>query len=552
MIQKFLQISMSRMVKFFNRPFWWSLLSGLLFALSWYEELPSITVFFGFVPLFYVVDKLFEEERGFWPVMLYSFVAFIVWNVLATWWIWNATSFGALFAFISTSFLMTLVMAGYYFIRKHAGKTVGMYGFIALWLSYEYFSHNFDLAWPWLCLGNSLGNHAWLIQWYEYTGVLCGSLWILAVNFFISGLVDSWRNRIYGRIYWYVIDLLILIVLPVSISLYKYTHYTEEFNPVNVVVIQPNIDPYNEKFDGLTNTQQQDIMLNLAQQFVDRSTNYVVCPETAIDDRLWEHELQTNRSIARIKSFIDKNPNVMWVSGMTSMKLFLEKDTIPPTARKYPYEDGYCYDRYNSALQIDSAFRLPVYHKSKLVAGVEMMPFPKYLKFIEKFAIDMGGITGSLGTQPYRGVFKSVNGKWGVGPIICYESVFGEYVSDYIKNGASMLFVITNDGWWGNTPGYHQHLTYSRIRAIEMRRSIARSANTGVSALINQRGDVVDSLGWWKRGAIVGTINANAKITYYAKNGDYIGRIAVFVMLLAFAVAMASRFRRGKLKLLKK
>ena len=176
------------------------------------------------------------------------------------------------------------------------------------------------------------------------------------------------------------------------------------------------------------------------------------------------------------------------------------------------------------------------------------MPYPQYMRFLEEYSVDLGGITGSLGFQPNRGVFKSSNGEYGVGPIICYESVFGEYVSDYVKNGANLLFVITNDGWWGDTPGYVQHLTFSRIRAIEMRRSIARSANTGISAIINQRGDIVESLGWWKRGTISGTINANNKLTYYAKNGDYIGRLSAFMALLAFAVAFSRFFRRDKSK----
>ncbi|MGE0076998.1 MAG: apolipoprotein N-acyltransferase [Bacteroidales bacterium] len=534
------------MIKFFSKPLFLSILSGLFLALSWYECLPSITVFFGFVPLFLAIDKMFEHGDGFWRILRFSFIAFFVWSLASTWWIYKATFGGAVVEFAITAFLMTLVIAGYYFIRKYAGKTLGMFGFITLWITYEQFFHNSEIAWPWLTLGNSLGNHAWLIQWYDYTGVLGGSLWILAVNFFVSGLVNSWRQRIYGRIYWYVIDLLILVILPISISLYKYTKYSETKNPASVVVVQPNIDPYNEKFKGLTNEQQQDIMLNLANQYVDSTTDYVVCPESAIDDRLWEDKLSRNRSILRIENFVKSNPRVMWITGIISMKLFMPDDTIPPTARKLSGKSGKYVNTYNTALQVDSSLVFQIYHKSKLVVGVEMMPYPEYLKYLEKFSIDLGGFVGGFGTQPDRGVFKSPDERFGVGPIICYESVFGEYVSDYVKNGANLLFVITNDGWWGDTPGYVQHLSYSRIRAIEMRRSIARSANTGISALINQRGDVIDSLGWWKRGAVKGTINANDNLTYYAKNGDYIGRLSTFLAVLAFAVALSKYLRRDK------
>ncbi|MCB8963491.1 MAG: apolipoprotein N-acyltransferase [Bacteroidales bacterium] len=545
------------MLRVLSRPLFLSILSGVLLALSWYESVPSVTVFFGFVPLFYVVNQLISGQRAFWRVMFYSFIAFFTWNLGSTWWICQATAAGGVAAFVITALLMTLVMAGYYFIRKHAGASVGMFGFVALWISYEYFFHNSEIAWPWLTLGNGIGNHVWLIQWYEYTGVLCGSLWILSVNFFISGLFISWQQKIYGRILWYVVDLLILLVLPVAISLYRYSHYQEEGTPANIAVIQPNIDPYNEKFNGLSNKQQVSIMLDLAQHAVDSTTDYVVCPESAIDDRIWIHNLPKNPSITRIRTFVQQHPRVKWITGVISMREFAPGDSVPPTARKFRGRKGGYYNAYNSAIQVDTTDSLPLYHKSKLVVGVEMMPYPQYVKFLEKFSIDLGGFVGSFGTQPDRGVFPSSDGRFGIGPIICYESVFGEYVSDYVKNGANLLFVITNDGWWGNTPGYMQHLTYSRIRAIEMRRSIARSANTGISALINQRGDVVYSLGWWERGAVSGTVCASNKLTYYARKGDYIGSIAVAFMLVIFGVAcynwlVPGKHRRIRLEYLRK
>ncbi|HPN23229.1 MAG TPA: hypothetical protein PK758_15120, partial [Tenuifilaceae bacterium] len=273
------------MLKFFNRPIFLGILSGLLLALSWYESLPSITVFFGFVPFLLALDRLFDNNSGFWKVIFVSFVTFFTWAALSVWWIYNATLFGAIAAFLITAFMMTLVMAGYYFIRKHAGRTVAMFGFVTLWVAYEQFFHNSEIAWPWLSLGNGIGNHTWLIQWYEYTGILGGSLWILVINFFVLGFFTAWREKNYGRIYWYSIDLAIIVLVPTIISLAIFYKYEERPNPVNVVVVQPNIDPYNEKFSGLTNEQQQEIILNLAKQSVDSTTDYVVCPETAIDDR---------------------------------------------------------------------------------------------------------------------------------------------------------------------------------------------------------------------------------------------------------------------------
>jgi apolipoprotein N-acyltransferase len=149
---------------------------------------------------------------------------------------------------------------------------------------------------------------------------------------------------------------------------------------------------------------------------------------------------------------------------------------------------------------------IQIYHKSKLVPGVEKMPWPAVFKYIEKFAIDLGGISGSLGMQEERVAFFTQDKKFAAGPIVCYESVYGEYVGEYVKKGANFLAIITNDGWWGDTPGYRQHLQYGALRAIETRRSIVRSANTGITATINQKGEIENKTLWWKEAAIKTTL----------------------------------------------
>jgi len=145
----------------------------------------------------------------------------------------------------------------------------------------------------------------------------------------------------------------------------------------------------------------------------------------------------------------------------------------------------------------------------------------------------LGGTVGTLGVDsaqiPFTGR-KNLK----VAPVICYESAYGEFVSHSVRNGANMIFVITNDGWWGNTPGYRQHFLFSRLRAIETRRSVARSANTGISGFINQRGDVSQATKYWVPAAIRQTINANDVLTFYVKHGDYLARISVIGALLSF------------------
>ena len=112
-----------------------------------------------------------------------------------------------------------------------------------------------------------------------------------------------------------------------------------------------------------------------------------------------------------------------------------------------------------------------------------------------------------------------------------------------MKKGAELIFIITNDGWWKNTPGYKQHMSFARLRAIETRRSIARSANTGISCFISQRGDVSQPTPWWQEAAISGSINANSELTFYVKHGDYIARVALFLSVLLVLLLVVKRFR---------
>jgi apolipoprotein N-acyltransferase len=152
---------------------------------------------------------------------------------------------------------------------------------------------------------------------------------------------------------------------------------------------------------------------------------------------------------------------------------------------------------------------------------------------------------GSFATQQEREIFVAPDSVK-VGTAICYESVYGDYYREYVLNGAQVMSIITNDGWWGDTPGYRQHLSYASLRAIETRRSIARSANTGISAFINQRGEVIASNEWWKPASLTESLPLNNELTIFVRHGDIIGRVAQFLFVLLVLMSLARTLgRRG-------
>jgi apolipoprotein N-acyltransferase len=201
------------------------------------------------------------------------------------------------------------------------------------------------------------------------------------------------------------------------------------------------------------------------------------------------------------------------------------------------------YEIYNTGYQLNTVGLSAPYHKSKLVVAAEQMPFRWLLQpLLGKIIVDLGGMTGTHGTQEERSLFTSTTGKIKSAPIICWENEFGDYVTGYTRNGANLFLNITNDGWWGDTDGHRQHMHYARLRAVENRRAVARSANTGISCFINQRGDVLQPQPWAADGAIRQTLYANQELTFYAKNGDVIGRIALFLSALILLVATVQGF----------
>lgn len=517
-----------------------SVLSGLLLIPAWYEWGHGLILMVAFIPLFVIEDYLDRHKKQNHPfrAFLLALPAFFIWNAASTWWIFNATAVGMAIAVLANTLLMSAVFWVFHITKRKTGRNIGYFAFIVYWLAFEHFYFNAELAWPWMTLGHGFNYHVRFIQWYDSTGVLGGSLWILLSNILLFASYRSWlakkKNREFAGI---LILFLVVLIVPVIISFIKYYSYNEKINPKQVVVLQPNIDPY-QKF--ISDPYEQTlIQLELAANYTDSSTDYIVGPETSINNSIWLHQMESVPDIRLIRAFLRYYPKVKYVVGAQCYERVFGKDTLSSTVKRITGSPVY-YESYNAALQLDSTPQVQVYFKSELVVGVEKMPYQKYLRFLNKLIIRLGGTTRGWSTQEEREVFFSPQDSTGIAPVICWESVFGEYLNDYILKGANFIFVITNDGWWGDTPGYRQHNALSRVRAIETRRSIARSANTGISCFIDQRGDIIKKLGWWERGALKATINANDKITFYVKNGDYIGRISRFFSLIVILYLITS------------
>jgi len=433
---------------------------------------------------------------------------------------------------------------------------LGYVGLVVFWLGFEYLHMHWDINWPWLNLGNVFANNTWLIQWYEYTGSPGGSLWILVSNILVFHIWKDFKNTevTKGQRKWKVIKLGAWMVIPAIWSLIIYSSTENVGVKTKTVALQPNVDPYDEKFEIDPIIQLED-MLDLTEEFLDEEVKLILFPETALLESArmyqrkgelvlvgpWEGNYENTETVKALRRLLDKFPEVTVIAGISDKKHLESEEELTPTARYYASMDVF-YDSYNSLIMLSNDKPIQYYRKSKLVPGVESVPFGSLMKKIEGFALDLGGTTGSLGTQKERTNFK-VDGHQ-LGSMVCYESVFGEFVSEFVKNGAEALSISTNDSWWQESPGYKQLLAYARLRAIENRRTIIRSANTGITCYIDQRGNIVDRSEWWVKTALVGEIQWNSELTFYTRHGDFISRIACLLAVIIFLYS----FVKGKQK----
>ncbi|HEY0030673.1 MAG TPA: apolipoprotein N-acyltransferase [Bacteroidia bacterium] len=516
-----------------------SLLSGVLLSFSWFPNGLLPLLFIAFIPLL-MVENVISQHPQQYKVSLFlcSYLTFFTWNILTTWWLKNASIGGAVMAIFLNALIMAFFFSLFHRVKKRIGKWSGVL-FICFWVGFEYIHINWDLSWSWLTIGNAFANVPDIVQWYEYTGVLGGSTWVLLINVLIFTLILNFKRYSSKIKMRFAALLLCLLIIPLIISFFvgrSATRFDE--GSVKTVIIQPNIDPYNEKF--FDSFEEQLVkMLSLAAPEVDSTTEYLIFPETALTESIWEESLGESRSLQILSDFLKKYPRLKIVAGATTLKSFSSSEELSETARKSG--DGY-YDIFNTAIQLDSSKTIQIYHKSKLVPGVETMPLQFIFKHFESLAIDLGGTVGSQGIQKERAVLASSDERMKAAPVICYESIFGEYVTEYVKNGANFIAIITNDGWWGDTPGYKQHLQYGRLRAIENRRWIARSANTGVSCFITPSGKILQATDYWVPAVIVGNIGLNNELTFYSKFGDYLGRIAMYTAFLLLIYSLLIRF----------
>ena len=358
---------------FMKQKLLYTLLSALLLTVGWYGG-GGFTMLVALLPLLEISRGYGSSARDWWRMAGWAALAFVLWNVATIWWVWIAAPIGPIVATIFSTFWNLVAFMLYHYVSKRAHKAVAYTLLVSSWIFTEYCYISAEvLSFPWLTLGNGFSGDVWAVQWYEFTGNLGGSLWVLLSNI---AIFEAWHNR--SR--WSVVRAGVVVLLPIAVSLAMYWSYKPSERLVKVSVLQPNVDCYEEKFSDNAVWQMQ----NIGDLFssVPRDTRVVVLPETALPERLNDDKPLQSGNILTLRELVEEQcADAMVVAGASTIK-FYPKGVVPSeTARR---GDGYYYDFYNSAVAVNSDSDSNLHHKMRLVIGVESMPFTNILnKFVD-------------------------------------------------------------------------------------------------------------------------------------------------------------------------
>ena len=526
----------------------------VLMSLPWLVPHCGWTALFGLVPLL-IMERLATQRqvKHFW---WWHYGTFVAWNAVTTWWVCMATAGGGIFAVLANALQMSLIFGAFRWVKRRSRGILPYLFLAAAWIAWErFYLTSAQISWPWLVLGNAFAGTTGLVQWYSVLGSLGGSLWVWAANLSVFGLMvalsdgrmAAWNAKARAAAF---AGAVLAVFGPMVWSACLCRDWPMQ-DGMEVVIGQPNLDPY-EKFESLSQEQQDARLLGLLDGEVPAEGPVLVMgPETFTGSFMLD-DVPSQPTFRHIQGWLKEHRGATFLFGASAYdrQVGFSAPHIQAYQGQEVLVDGkkarLWYTSHNSALVTDTTGLWHTYHKSKLVVGVEMTPYPRLFVPLEN-ALLGGPVMGKCVGQKEAGVLPVVYGDQVVpiGCAVCYESVYGEFCTGYVRKGARLLTVITNDAWWGNTAGYRQHLNYSRLRAIETRRWVARCGNTGVSAIIDPRGRILSRTPWWEQAVLKGTVGLEDGKTFFVRYGDMVGRVCVFLFLLLGAATVARPLKKG-------
>lgn len=508
-----------------------SIISGVLLGLSF----PPFPFPFLIIPGFLALFRLMQLTSTGKELAYVSYPGLVIWNIITTYWLSFATVAGGIASILANAALMTIPLGLIRYVHyRFQSNVISTLLVAALWVSYEFLHLRWDLSWPWLTLGNAFAISVPIIQFISITGVLGISFWLISIAYLLFRWVNSERKSI-------LVATILVLIIPSGGSFLYYLNYTPEYEQtMETAILQPNYDSYQELAsypDAITPLRE---LLDQTETVITDQTEVIFWPENALQDNI-RQDLRDDLVVAidnRVSEW-----DIPLITGTAYVVLY--DDQNAPQLARGTFQ-GRSFNIYNAAVAFEpGAATNQHYKKIELVPVVERIPFVKTIARLDIFTfLDWGNIAGY--GQGNKHTLFDINGTQ-VPALICYDSVYPETVGTFVDDGANFITVITNDGWWGNTSGHIQHFDYARLRAIENRRAVLRSANNGISGVILPNGDVEVRTEYWTKDGFVYDVPLKENKTIYTRYGDWIGRLSVAGVIIFFISTGWRRLKEVKM-----
>jgi apolipoprotein N-acyltransferase len=520
------------------------IVSGLLigFSFPFIDVIPTAPfAWIGFVPLLLELENhLTNFKRFAWS----AFLVMVIFNAISACWVLVATIPGALILWFPHAFINTIPFLILYPIQRRIGWTTSLYLLPLLWTVWEWLHIQSEFSFPWLLMGNTQSTIPLMIQYAEFTGVWGITLWVMSVNICVYFFVKGYKAKIKKQLIAVSVILACLIIFPVIYYLIitdddKLQHTSE---PLKVTIVQQNVDPFAkwdfEKFPIIMNR----LFILTDQSVANEKPDLLVWPETAIPYYILmsgpEGEFR-DKLFEKIEDW-----NTALLTGFSDVDIYNDSTKRKPFTF-FESETGLYYDPFNSAMILQPGVINPkVYRKIKLVPFAEKVPYSDIFPSIANYTFSVAGISGwiegdSVSVLP---LIRENNDTIKIAGLICFEGLYPDYVTEFIRRGAQVLIIITNDGWFGPTHALLQHASFARIRAIETRRPLVRCGNTGISFFVDRFGRVSGQLPWWEELTSTQEIYPESGITFFVQHPDLLPQICLTLSLLFLPLVFIRKY----------
>ncbi len=495
-----------------------SIISGVLLAFSYPKVSAAYLAFIGFIPLFIGLSSSKDMKSTF----VLGYVTGVVYFSIILYWIADTiTHYGGLLWPISYSILALLVgylalypaLFSIFWWRWYKDSPIGIIFLPASWVILEYIRAHIFTGFPWALIGHSQWNFLLFIQSADILGTYAISFLVVLVNsiffYWIQYARQKGHRRSLALISISILGILILIAnIAYGINRIESLKKKRGLRELKCAMIQANIDQ-SVKWNPAYQFKTIDIYRKLTHKAFLKAPDIIIWPETATPfffgrDRILTREV---RDIVR-------EVRTPLITGTLGMKI-----------------EGAKKNLFNRAILLSTDGNLlDFYDKVHLVPFGEYVPLKSLFPFLDTLVPSIGNFSKGHISAPIK------FGKYHIGILICFESIFPSLAREECDRGANLLVILTNDAWFGRSSAPYQHFYQAVFRAIENRRYVLRAANTGITGIISPIGEVLEKTDIFQRKVLVGKVQLFSDNTFYEMTGDFFIGICFILLLLKIGV----------------